>query len=51
MGLPWAMLSRLDHASLLRYAGLFTWAVMVLPLWVISGPVEEAEPLSSVGAG
>lgn len=45
------MLSRLDHASLLRYAGLFTWAVMVLPLWVISGPVEEAEPLSSVGAG
>ena len=45
------MLSRLDHASLLRYAGLFTWAVMVLPLWVISGPVDEAEPLSSVGAG
>ena len=45
------MLSRLDHARLLRYAGLFTWAVMVLPLWVISGPIDDADPLSSVGAG
>ncbi|TYT25481.1 sensor histidine kinase [Luteimonas viscosa] len=45
------MLSRLDHARLLRYAGLFTWAVMVMPLWVISGPVEDGDPISSVGAG
>jgi signal transduction histidine kinase len=45
------MLSRLDHARLLRYAGLFTWAVMLLPLWVISGPVDDGEPLSSVAAG
>jgi len=44
------MLSRLDHARLLRYAGLFTWAVMVLPLWLISGPVDDGDP-SKVGAG
>ena len=45
------MLSRLDHARLLRYAGLFTWAVMVLPLWLISGPVDDREPVSAIGAG
>ena len=45
------MLSRLDHARLLRYAGLFTWAVMVLPLWLISGPADDREPMSAVGAG
>src|SRR5512138_1251747 len=44
------MLSRLDHARLLRYAGLFTWAVMVLPLWLISRPVEEGEA-ATIGAG
>lgn len=44
------MLSRLDHARLLRYAGLFTWAVIVLPLWLISRPVEEGEP-AGIGAG
>ena len=26
------MLARLDHTRLLRYAGLFTWAVVALPL-------------------
>src|SRR5690554_4052133 len=44
------MLSRLDHARLLRYAGLFTWAVIVLPLWLISRPVEDGEA-ASIGAG
>src|SRR5690606_8167932 len=44
------MLSRLDHARLLRYAGLFTWAVIVLPLWLISRPVEEGEA-ATIGAG
>ncbi|MCW5567934.1 MAG: sensor histidine kinase [Dokdonella sp.] len=45
------MLSRLDHARMLRYAGLFTWAVMVLPLWLISKPAETGEEMSAVGAG
>lgn len=44
------MLSRLDHARLLRYAGLFTWVVIVMPLWLISRPVDEADP-AAVGAG
>ena len=46
-----AMLSRLDHARMLRYAGLFTWAVMLLPLWLISKPVESGDELTAVGAG
>ena len=45
------MLSRLDHARLLRYAGLFTWAVMALPLWLISKPAELGDELAAVGAG
>ncbi len=45
------MLSRLDHARMLRYAGLFTWAVMLLPLWLISKPAETGDELAAVGAG
>ena len=44
------MPSRLDHARLLRYAGLFTWAVIVLPLWLISRPMEEGD-VATMGAG
>src|SRR5690606_11416334 len=45
-----AMLWRLDRGRLLRYAGLFTGAVIVLPLWLISRPVEDGEA-ASIGAG
>ena len=31
-----AMLMRLDPSRLLRYAGLFTWAVVALPLLVLA---------------
>jgi signal transduction histidine kinase len=37
------MLARLSHTQLLRYAGLFTWVVVGVPLFVITfylGPVE-----------
>ncbi len=44
------MLSRLDHARMLRYAGLFTWAVMLLPLLLLSRPAEADEIASSVEA-
>ncbi len=37
------MLARLDHNRLLRYAGLFTWGVIGLPLLMLSlQPVEYA---------
>lgn len=35
------MFPRLDHSRLLRYAGLFTWAVIGLPLLMLSQPVEQ----------
>jgi len=44
------MLSRLDHARMLRYAGLFTWAVMLLPLLLLSRPAEVDEIASAVEA-
>ena len=31
-GIRCGMLARLSHTRLLRYAGLFTWAVVGLPL-------------------
>ena len=37
------MLNRLSHTQLLRYAGLFTWAVLGIPLFVFTwylGPVD-----------
>jgi signal transduction histidine kinase len=36
------MLSRFDHNRLLRYAGLFTWGVIGLPLAMLSLPAQEA---------
>ncbi len=41
-----AMLARLNHTRLLRYAGLFTWAVVGLPLlyswiWPVAGVAYE----------
>ncbi len=39
------MLARLDHNHLLRYAGLFTWGVIGLPLLMLSlHPMEYASP-------
>src|SRR3546814_2156530 len=34
--LPWGMITHLDHSRLLRFAGLFTWAVVRLPLLLLS---------------
>lgn len=52
------MLARLDHNRLLRYAGLFTWGVIGLPLLMLSmQPVEYAglsggeEPVFSARIG
>jgi signal transduction histidine kinase len=43
------MLARLNHIQLLRYSGLFTWAVVGVPLlylWLLplAGGVDEAQP-------
>ena len=49
--LRWAMLARLDHTRLLRYAGLFTWAVVALPLvalWL--RPIEPSLDLGEESA-
>jgi signal transduction histidine kinase len=37
------MLARLDHNRLLRYAGLFTWVVIGLPLLLLTLPQPEVE--------
>jgi signal transduction histidine kinase len=37
------MFARLDHSRLLRYAGLFTWGVVGLPLLLLSQPAEQGE--------
>ncbi|KAF1689805.1 sensor histidine kinase [Pseudoxanthomonas koreensis] len=46
------MLGRLSHTRLLRYAGLFTWAMVGVPL-VYSQyvPADGGEELASLGAG
>jgi signal transduction histidine kinase len=41
------MLARLDHTRLLRYAGLFTWAVVALPL--VSLWLRPIEPSLDLG--
>ena len=41
------MLARLDHTRLLRYAGLFTWAVVALPL--VSLWLHPIEPSLDLG--
>src|SRR3546814_10264891 len=43
--LPWGMFTHLDHSRLLRFAGLFTWAVVGLPLLPLSLPVEQGDDL------
>ncbi len=45
------MLARLDHSRLLRYAGLFTWGMVGLPLLVLSQPVEPSASLRDQAAG
>src|SRR5690554_5602671 len=37
------MLNRLDHNRLLRYAGLFTWAVIGLPLLLLTLPQPDRD--------
>ena len=44
------MLARLDHSRLLRYAGLFTWAVIALPLLVLSAQ-RAADPADVTADG
>src|SRR5690606_20036567 len=41
------MFAHLDHSRLLRFAGLFTWAVVGLPLLLLSlpQPVDQGEEL------
>lgn len=36
------MLARLDHTRLLRYAGLFTWGVVGLPLLLLSQQADQS---------
>ncbi|GAB2513033.1 sensor histidine kinase [Lysobacter humi (ex Lee et al. 2017)] len=46
------MLARLNHTRLLRYAGLFTWAVVGLPLlytWIAPGASDPAVPDEALG--
>lgn len=50
------MLARLNHSRLLRYAGLFTWAVIGMPLLLLSlmpteqkGPAEDALATAQIG--
>ncbi|MEG3192972.1 sensor histidine kinase [Lysobacter sp. D1-1-M9] len=43
------MLSRLNHTRLLRYAGLFTWAVVGLPL--LSLALQPVDPIDAIAAG
>ena len=44
------MLARLNHSRLLRYAGLFTWAMVGLPLLLLSMQAVEVGD-ESVGVG
>lgn len=55
-GLHWDMLARLNHIRLLRYAGLFTWGMLGLPLLLLSLEAlevgdEAVAPLSLPGWG
>src|SRR3546814_18678650 len=43
--LPWGMFTHLDHSRLLRFAGLFPWAAVGLPLLLLSLPVEQGAAL------
>src|SRR3546814_9313778 len=43
--LPGGMFTHLDHSRRLRFAGLFTWAVVGLPLLLLSLPVEQGDDL------
>ncbi|MBJ7574627.1 sensor histidine kinase [Luteimonas sp. MC1828] len=51
------MLARFDHNRLLRYAGLFTWAVIGLPLLLLTlpqpdrGALEAGEVVAATGGG
>jgi signal transduction histidine kinase len=40
------MFARLDHSRLLRYAGLFTWGMVGLPLLLLSRPVDQGEDVA-----
>ena len=41
------MLNRLSHTQLLRYAGLFTWAVVGIPLIVLTWHFPASEALDA----
>src|SRR3546814_10919016 len=43
--IPWGMFTHLDHSRLLRFAGMFTWAVVGLPLLHLTLPVEKGTDL------
>ena len=43
------MFARLDPTRLLRYAGLFTWAVVGLPLLLLSRPVDQGDEAVALG--
>jgi signal transduction histidine kinase len=45
------MFARLDHSRLLRYAGLFTWGMVGLPLLVLSQPSDQAVDPAGVADG
>jgi signal transduction histidine kinase len=45
------MFARLDHSQLLRYAGLFTWAVIAIPLILLSlAPTDTGAGAEDVAA-
>ena len=44
------MFARLDHSRLLRYAGLFTWGMVGLPLLLLSRPVDQGEDVAAAVA-
>lgn len=44
------MFARLDHSQLLRYAGLLTWAVIAMPLFLLSLAPTDADTGDSVAA-
>src|SRR3546814_8025443 len=41
--LPWGMFTHLDHSRLPRFAGLFTWAVVGLPLLLLRSEEHTSE--------
>ena len=44
------MLQRFDHNRLLRYAGLFTWAVIGLPLLLVTLPQADRDGAAAAAA-